>query len=408
MLKKFFLGLALFSAGCGATISTVNSLAENEGGVPYTLPTGLVPIIVFADQNGVGITVEPASMAVDGQVGTLVAKFQPSPFNNENIKVATNADTGFLSTSTSDSKAQLIAVAAEAAAAAERLSFQNAQASFLKQRVVVLQDAFDPLNPSDIDRVNKGIAHALRHAARAFAQASNSQMLQGPVKLRVSLPDGSNPFVSQKAAHRTKPDPSICSIGICARTMTSRLIRIEHDGVAFGSKLVNIPSKELIPVPVSSRLLANNKTTITVQNGVLTGAQVVRDSEALGLIKIPGQILGGLVTGFTQAVDDEKALSNKEIEQIQIQQKLEAARVDSVKLQNSPELQSGSLYLSKTLTVYPFSNALQSAISANIAAAEAREAAQLKAIENGLTTKTLPKNGGDLTNPVKEDENGEQ
>jgi hypothetical protein len=37
-----------------------------EGGMPYSLPKGVVPIQVFADETGIGMTIEPAQIVSDG------------------------------------------------------------------------------------------------------------------------------------------------------------------------------------------------------------------------------------------------------------------------------------------------------------------------------------------------------
>ena len=91
------------------------------------------------------------------------------------------------------------------------------------------------------------------------------------------------------------------------------------------------------------------------------------------MVKLPGQIIGGLVAGITQAAADKKTVAEKEKEIIDAQNSLAEARREAIQLQSGTANQTGaSLYLSQTLTVYPFSNALENAVRAQAALAEER------------------------------------
>ena len=389
MIRAFCaLALVLVASACGDSVSTTNKLATGEGGVPYTLPRGLVPIVVFVDTKGVGVTIEPSVTAVDASVGTLVARLDPNVLNKEDIQIKLDAETGFLSTVKDTSTSQILTVAEEAAKSAARLTFQNAQADFFKERVVVMQDSFDPLSASDIARINKGMTHAIRHGVRAYAGARGEAAVSGAVRLRVTMPDGSNPFPAAVAASPAgRTTVADCNIGICARTMTTRMIRIEMDGTAFGGKLVNIPAQGLVPVPVTSSMFADQTVSITVQNGVLTGTQLVRESEALSIVKIPGQILGGLVAGFTQSFDDRTKLATEEKELIDAQDKLVKAQNEQLSFQNSADSAArANTYLTETLTVYPFSNALEAAVRHQIELDEARRKKEIEDAAKGAQT----------------------
>ena len=116
-MRIFTLTMALvILAGC-STVSTVSTVPAgySQHGIPYVLPKGVVPIQVFADENGIGLTIEPSRIAVDHEAGQLVARLSPSPFNNEDIKIGVDPVTGFLTTITSNSDAQLLAIVEEAA-----------------------------------------------------------------------------------------------------------------------------------------------------------------------------------------------------------------------------------------------------------------------------------------------------
>lgn len=401
MRNLLAIALILFATGCGPTISTTSTLSPNESGVPYNLPMGLVPVLVFADEKGVGVTIEPAVTAVDSRVGTLVGRLRPNPFNSEDIKVQVDPETGFLSTVSNDSQAQILAIAEESAKSARRLVFQNSQAQFLSERVVVMQDSFDPLDPADIARINRGIKHAIRHAARAFRAGGGSPTPIEPLVLRVTMPDGSDPFVRPgSASSRSALPTKQCEVGICVRAITSRMIRLEMSGTAFGGKLVNIPKRELLPVGVPSTLFANQTISIKVQDGILQESNLKRDSEALGIVKVPGAVVGGLIAGATQVLEDDAVVSEKEAELVESQQSLIEAEAnrDRVALQNATgsNTTKNNAYAREALTIYPYSNALANAVDARIKAAA-------KAAER----EAPPAGGGDLLGGAggQEDEN---
>ena len=390
------LALLLLLVGCGPTVSSVDRLDTREGGLPYTLPKGLVPVIVFVDSKGVGITLEPPATVVDNEVGTLVARLAPNPFNDEDIKISADEKTGFLSTVSSDSKAQILAIAEEAAKAAEQLTFQNAQVEFLKEKVVVMQDSFDPLSKADIARINKGLQHALRHAARAYSAAEKGFALH-PVKLRVTMTDGSDPFRRPEITPNLTTAVAECEIGICGRTMTTRVIRIEMDGTAFGGHIVNIPERRIVPVPFPSTLFANQEISATVTNGILTGNELKRDSEAYGIVQVPGKILAGVISGFTQGITDQTKRAEEQEKLLEAENSLAEKQRASLELQNTAATPgtSGFAYLSQTTTIYPFSNSLAEAVDQRLRI----ENAELEArIENAGITEAggPPGGGGDL------------
>src|SRR4051794_33325902 len=82
-------------------------------GTPYSVPKGIVPVQVFVDNDGIGITLEPAQLITDNDVGVLVARLNPSAFNDEKMTLAADPDTGFLSSVTSDATARIGDIATE-------------------------------------------------------------------------------------------------------------------------------------------------------------------------------------------------------------------------------------------------------------------------------------------------------
>lgn len=400
-----YVAMLLFLTNCGPTVSSVDRLDTRQGGLPYTLPKGLVPIVVFVDSKGVGITIEPPATVVDSEVGTLVARLAPNPFNDEDIKINTDEKTGFLTTVSSESTAQLLAIAEEAAKAAEQLSFQNAQAEFLKEKVVVMQDSFDPLSKADIHRINKGMQHALRHAARAYSNATGT-FGSHPIRLRVTMADGSDPFRRPETTPNIGTALAECKVGICGRTMTTRVIRIDLGDDSFGGHIVNVPERRVIPVPFPSTVFADQTISATITNGILTGHELKRDSEALGLVQVPGKILAGVITGFTQGITDETTRLQEQEKLIAAQDSFNEKREASLQLQNEAAQPgtSGFAYLSQTMTVYPFSNSLNQAVQQRIQIETAELNARIKAAEEGQTS-TAPGSGGDLLGDPENAEN---
>jgi hypothetical protein len=368
-------------AGCAPTISSTPYKPGDTGGTPYRLPKGLVPVQVFADQNGIGITIEPARTAIDSEPGILVARLDPSGFNNEDIKIAADPATGFLTAISSESEAQLLAIVEEAANSAARLAFQNSRAAFLQKKVVVFEDSFDPLRPEDVERINRGINSAISVATGAFLNAKLHRLEMDvlAVRLVVDHPNG----VPADSGPVPELDTTMCNTGICVRTMTSRIIRIVVGGAPFAGKLVNIPARELIPVPVPSTVFANQNITIGVTGGILDKYELERDSEVLGVVKIPGAILNGIVAGLTQGLTDEKSIIDARKDVATSEEalaKAEKSRNEAVASRGttSTALHSSTAggvagdtdYAAATLTIYPFSDALSRAIDEAIEAAK--------------------------------------
>jgi hypothetical protein len=320
-------------------------------GTPYSLPKGVVPVQVFIDENGIGIAVEPAQLITDSEAGILVARLNPSIFNDEKMTLAADATTGFLSSVTSDATARIGDIAAEAGKLAGRLSLQNGKAAFFTGKVVVLEDSFDPLSDGDVARINYGIEAAI-------ARAAAGRVRPPLVTLRVE-PSGP---VALAAGQPSALPVQRCEVGICARTMVSRTIRVELDGRSFGTKIVNVPSREIIPVPVPQTILANQKVTVTIKDGILSSYDLDKKSELLGLMKIPGQFIGGFFEGMKSGLDDEKAVVDKQKDLVHSQNELAKTRVEATKL----TLQSGNdsagrpinAYTATTLTLYAYSAAI--------------------------------------------------
>ena len=382
-MRAIAIAAAFGLAGCAGVSSAqydpVPRGTLTTAGPAYSLPKGVVPVKVFVDSNGIGVTIEPAEMIADGDVGLLVARLQPSVFNNEKMNITVDAVTGFLSTVSSESEAKILEIAQEAGKLAGRLSLQNAKAAFIESKVIVFDESFDPLDRMDVIRINDGIQLAMTRASYAFLQAGGR--LGGQAVPRVTLAvDTSRALLPQDGRggpELVEPLPlRNCNLGICARAMTSRTIRVLLEDRPFASKVVNVPSREIIAVPVSQTILANQKINITIKEGILASYDMERASELLGLIKIPGAIIGGFVAGIVQGIGDQQSIIDKRKELADSEVALAEAEkrrleVTKVKLQNATAEGGGKIpnaYAAATLTVYPYSSALAEAIRQRILA----------------------------------------
>jgi hypothetical protein len=294
-----------------------------------------------------------------------LARLHPSPSNKENFKLAVDAATGFLSTVSADPEVQLLAIAEEAAKSFARLALQNARVSFLRAKVIVLQDSFDPLSPPDVARINDAIRAAIVRAAGAYpAVDSSSRFSTAPlVVLSIHHVDGSSDMPTGL------PQLQACLIGVCARAMTARIVRVSIDGVSVAGKLVAIPTSEVIPVPVPQTILADQKISITMQGGILQAYNFERDSGLLTLVKLPGAVVGGLVAGITEqftakktVVDAQKGLAESETALA----KAKKERLATLELENATPGVPFGIYQAQTLTFYLHSETLASAIQQQI------------------------------------------
>jgi len=386
-MRGFFTLVTLFVTGCGPILSTIPHVGGAPEGPVYVLPMGLVPIQVFVDEKGIGLTIGPARMVADNEPGTLVARLTSSPFNNQDIKIGVDPSTGFLKTISSDADAQLLAIVEEAAKTAGRLAFQNSQAALLAERVVVFEDNLDPLRQTDVKRINRRLDAAFQRAEMAFNTAKDTTLASLEVKLSVLHSNG------KPIAKILEPvNTSGCAAGLCVRAMTTRIIRVHVDTVLLGSMPVTIPSREAIGVPVPSTVLADQDITIGITDGVLEKYELKRDSEVLGLVKLPGAILSGLVAGVTQGLTDEKSIVDKRRDVAESEEALTKAIANrntaatevgesGIDLENTAATEVGEsgidlentaggakrgIYTAVTLTVYPHSETLAQLIGSTV------------------------------------------
>lgn len=322
MFRGFCLALSLLAAGCVTTLSS-KPAGETPTGIPYNVPKGFVPIQIFADDNGVGVTIDEAVFEIDDKVSPLIAKLDLNGFNNEDVKIAIDSDTGFLTQISSESDAKLLEIVKEAAKAAAQLGLQNKIVGG-GGRTVYFSGSFDPLSESSVTKINCAISAAAKKAGVSFNNA-----LSDANAVRLSTPNVPKPETSgsktkaasgenedENSCKKTDPDAAVttthCDAGVCVRALTSVPISLSVGEQIIGTKIVRVPGRKLIAVKTPSTALADQDLTIGIEDGMLKQYDIKRDSELLGLVKIPGQIIGGLVAGVTQQLTDEKSIVDKQ------------------------------------------------------------------------------------------------
>lgn len=357
--------LSFFTVGCSSLSSSPStnvSLMRQDGGIPYSLPKGVIPIRVFADSKGVGITIEESRVATDNKTGILIAHVKPSPFNNEDYKLAVDDATGLLNTISTESEAKLPEIVSELGKAAGKLALQNSRSAFLEQTVTLLEDQFDPFSQDDIERINKAINSSFSRGMEAFTVASGTFVTPSTQQLYLSVHnvDGSPINVSKSI------DLEKCAIGFCARATVTKIVRISLNGISIGSKQVNIPSQEILSIAMPKTVLANQKVTVQLVDGIIKKYDIARDSEILGIAKLPGAALGGIIAGATEQIDGLTSVTTKKKELVDSKIALteSKSKLTSLELQNAPSRNQG--YIATTLTIYPYSDSLSNAIRSSI------------------------------------------
>lgn len=369
-MRLFVAFSMLFLTGCAPVLSSVGPSEAAGGGPAYSLPKGLVPIQVFADPKGIGLTIEPSKTVADPDVGPLVARLSVSPLNNSDIKITVDPQTGFLKAVSSDTEAKLAAIAEEVGKTAGRLALQNGRATVLSEKVIVLDDAFDPLDSADVQRINNDLVDAFYRAGAAFVTASGKRLSPSHVSISIEGTAG--------VAMAQPPDVSMCRVGVCTRVMTSRVIHVWADGKSLASKVVHVPAPDLVALPLPTTVLANQEVSVVISDGMLEKYDIKRDSEVLGLVKLPGAAIGGIIAGLTQQFEDRKSLADKQKEMAESEKALAEAKEaaskspstigeTSLSLQNAQDSTAAKLaYYAATLTIYPHSESLAGLIEERI------------------------------------------
>ncbi|MCF8531661.1 MAG: hypothetical protein K9G48_01545 [Reyranella sp.] len=360
-MRMIVIAASLMAAGCSA-VSSVPFETPKPGqlaiaGLPYSLPRAVVPVKVFTGPQGViGLAIEEPQIVADPAAGTLVARLQPSPFNKEDMKLATNPATGLLISVSSESEAKLLAIIEELAKTVGRAGVKSGMRAFYAGNTPIFEDTFDPLSRDDTIRVDMAINAALARAAAARPALGAGQTIS--LTVQMADEDWSNPSPLRKRQETQPASFANCQAGVCVRATTSRVIRVSSaNGATLATKAISVPSREAIAIPVPQTILANQKVTVAIKDGVASGYDLERDSELLGIVKIPGTILSGLVAGVTQGLTDQKSIAD----QLKALADAEAALAEAEKKRRDAvdkgRDSGAAAFAASTLVVYPFGSA---------------------------------------------------
>lgn len=367
-MRLFSVLACILLAGCSSVIQSVpmgDTLSVSRGEFVYMLPKGIMNVIVFADEKGVGITMEPAKITKDSQAGQISASTDLSIFNEETVDFKTTTP-GLLSLVMVDSVAKILEIVEEAARSAARISLQNAKTQFLATKAVLLEVQFDPLSPTDVKRASRAVCEAVYKGGIAYLKHEEDTETQlngckdeGVVLISLSVHHTDGALDTKDDFPTQDQLKAACVVGICARTMTTRVVRIELDGILLGSHVIDVPARSVVAVPIKHSILATRKTTVTLSSGILKEYNVKKESELLTLVKLPSAAIGGFLAGLTEQLtaeatvaDKQKALAESQTAAIKAGQELATA---SVNLQSSAaDSDATAAYTSQSVTVYPY------------------------------------------------------
>lgn len=311
----------IFLAGCGNVVgpNPVLTKSVTNADFAYMLPRGMVAVTVFGDEHGIGVTFDPAEIHKDSGVGPLYVDLKHSVFNKEIIEIKTGDTPGFLSLVSSDTKTKILDISTEAAKSITKLSLQNAKQGFFSSKIVIgAPFLFDPYNRDERIAAVKSICalvvygYETSNAAKAlpanrFINACND--LENP---RMHLTLRGDQILNDNFSKMNSDIRNLCSDGICARQMTTQILDLKIDETIYLSHSIEIPTKEVTSIPITSSVLADRKTVVTISDGILKEFKVEKESELLTIVKVPGAVIGGIAAGVVEQLDTEKNILDKE------------------------------------------------------------------------------------------------
>lgn len=402
-MRKLFVLVCLVLTGCGSIVGpnpSPNASVTNADFV-YLLPKGMVVATVFGDQHGVAVTFDPAETHKDNGVGPLYVDFQHSVFNKETVEIKTGDTPGLLSLVSSETEVKILDIATEVAKSAAKISLQNGKQDFFSSKVIIgAPFLFDPLDKSDRDIAAKTICEFANYGYDSRDKTDEANAPQKSIFLK-ACSDPLNPELkiklrgaSQSSAELSQVDKQVrklCSRGICARQMITHVIELTVGDIRLLSHAVDIPSKQVISIPVDSSIFADRKTTITISDGILKEYKLEKESELLTIVKLPGAIISGFLAGLGEHLDAEKSVLDKQKSVIDSKKSLYETEKSFKELTNeSGQKIVSTSYIERSTTVYFHHNDLN------------------KSIQEVATSLPNPSDGGPLVGQEEEsDDSGE-
>lgn len=332
-------------ASCGAALSShsagVGGPAPLAEGQVYFLPRAVIHAHLYGSRDaGLSLVVDVPELVADTGEGLLepvpgealppgctatrrraagpyLLRYRVSGFHEDTIAV--EAERNLLKSVSADTKERVTAALTNAAKSAAALGLEAAVDGAAEELASV---RFDPADCADLARANLLLQRAVEGAGlprlaalRAEAAAGSRLATLAPAvaapALSIALAPY-RPFVAADAGARRAD----CTVGICVPVQKPARLVVTAGGIRRETAMLFLPNlSEPVAVPVDRSGLADVKTDLTLESGLLTKRSVTRKSEVAAALLLPAALVGAyldeLAAGFTKrakVVDERAAL----------------------------------------------------------------------------------------------------
>lgn len=260
-----------------------NGSSEVQNGTTvYSLPKTLVTVTIPKNQNISFQEMTVATKLIPDPDHTYALNLTPAPLSEDTIVVDVDPDTRFITAIYGTAKDKTADILSEIGKTAARLSGAGLPPFFAAETDRNYVFEFDPSDPSWFARTREQIQGLAGIDMRCIAGCERSAKVPAaPVDAVLVRPARSAILIACAGPCETKP---------------SRVFPI-----------ISFNGSQLVAVPIARSPFVERKTKLTFVNGMPTKAEHTKPSEALGLVSIPGQVIGSVFAGLGQAFSDEKA-----------------------------------------------------------------------------------------------------
>lgn len=322
------------------------------GGPQYYLPKAVLKVSVnFTPDSGFSISVGAPTYVGDAAAGLRQLRYQPSPFAADDVSLLVDASTGLLGIQTvkTDDRlteigtnlGKLLGVTESAVGPTTvvelfvepRFEGTGDGGSF---RVVTLEG--EDASAAITRRLHAWARFAANNQPPATDEAGKARLarmnywLTSAQTAQLTLRYTAEPSALVPAAEARRVD---CGPGLCARRLHPGLLVIamsvgDHTPLILGEAALNLPNGVRPQVIRMERAaFADVDTTVTLQNGVLTGLAVKRGSMAEGALLFLPNLVGEAVKGATGILVDREKLVRAELALIKAEEELRAKQTES-------------------------------------------------------------------------------
>lgn len=329
---RFFGALALLaSSGCAAVrtqhVATAPAVAQ---GIAYYLPSGLLRLSIVESGGAISVTLDGPHIVQDNDA-LLVSHLPRSGTADNNVTVTVDPNTHFLSKVEATSTGRLADITANAVrsfsflqSAQERSGETIFERDFMWDEAGVVTRAanralaayfhqncgrgFAPENEpfsrelGQLGKESEAEAAARRQRVLLCQRLAMAGLTSRPEQtlIELSVDNLRSPSLRADAAAL---DYGVCGRGICYRPFMPLRMTLRVGEYFSQTKSFLIPDENrLMFVNLASGVFAEQKYTLTFHQGRLTSYQQDADSELVGLARLPGNIVGGLISGPAEAL----------------------------------------------------------------------------------------------------------